>query len=161
MFLYHLVLWCVCKHLSGNCSNSTMKHCHCPPDELQSNYRLISSPFSSFSEGAHHTHPVYWCLHLHSPQPYLHHRAEHKGGHSSDSDPLLARTFWEHLTLQQSTHSFQCNTSWTNVLVEYLLQFWYASLWLWYLLLYIQHQFCFIIHCDKWLSGSFNKHHRG
>ena len=125
-------------------------------------WQCFSTPFlSSYSEGAHHTYAIHWCPHLHSPQPHLHHSDEHRGRHLNDSDPHLARTFWEHLTLQQPSHRFQCNTSWTSVLVKYLLQFWHASLWLWYLLLYIQHQLCFILHWNKWLSGSFNKHHRG
>ena len=88
----------------------------------------LTSFFSSYSEGAYHTHPIHRCPHLHSPQPHLHYSDEPCGRHSNDSDPCLARTFWEHLTLQQPSHSLQCNTSWTSVLVKYLLQFWHVSL---------------------------------
>ena len=137
------------------------------PESDSKRYRYIelSTPFlSTYSKGTYHTDPIYCHLHHHSPQPHLHHSAEPWGRHSNDSDPLLARTFWEHLTLQQSSQSVQCNTNWTSVLVQYLLQFWHTLIWLWcYLHLYIQYQFYIvvIIHCDKWSRNSFNKYHRG
>ena len=123
-----------------------------------SNADLFLYLSSSCIKGPHRTHPLHWCLHHNTPQPHLHHSAEPRGRHLNDSDPLVARTFREYLTLWQSSQGSQRNKRWTGVQVHHSLQFWHAIIRLWYLLLYSQHQIHFIvvIPSDKWFSASFN-----
>ena len=114
---------------------------------------------SSWSKGAHCTHPFHYGLLHHSLQPHLHHCAEPRGRHSSDSDAHLARAQreYQYLTIQQPSQCLQCNTSRASVHVHHSLQFWHAIFRLWYLLLYSWHNFNFTItiYCNKWSSANF------